>query len=97
VEGSGRRRSRSSAAAAIRGAGSSNRLRGVIYSYFAKKPEADDDRISTGGAVARSEKLEAKVGMNWLSDLRYPGAKLLEGVVLWGGDADGPGRPGAFR
>jgi photosystem II stability/assembly factor-like uncharacterized protein len=72
----------------------------VIYSYFAKKPDGETtiEILDRAGAVVRSEKIDGKVGMNRFAwDLRYPGAKLMEGVVLWGGDADGPKAvPGAY-
>ena len=72
----------------------------VIYSYFAKKPDGETtiEILDSAGVVVRSEKMDAKVGMNrFVWDLRYPGAKLMEGVVLWGGDAGGPKAvPGAY-
>ncbi len=73
----------------------------VIYSYFAEKPQENPklEILDGAGAVVKTEALDVLAGMNrFVWDLRYPGANLLKGVILWGGGADGPKAvPGTYQ
>lgn len=82
---------------------------GVLVNFFVKDTvstdtisisfhEADGDLISTYSThpnrEAEEEKLSVKEGFNTINwDLRYPGAKTFDGMILWWASTSGPMAP----
>jgi photosystem II stability/assembly factor-like uncharacterized protein len=75
---------------------------GLVRAFTSKEPKKAEGRAAEVGDDAggeASKPIPAKSGLNTFSwDLRYPPSSKFEGLILWGGETDGPRAvPGRYQ